>query len=210
MIKLWRGGRSRGLVLRGKLSILLLLSLSAVCGLVIYFHGKTVSYFLRPIWDTPPKAFQVYCASPSVSHQLRLPTVLSPLFCYSVAGIPSSSTGSVALCEELCQGLMDYGNLCASQTWTSLDAYYARELFFFILCYWQKYLLMSFMLCNHCVCRSSHTIMPKTFPWLIYVSSMAGVFAQILAGSLMQSCLAMRLICWKSVCRYFISFSSID
>jgi hypothetical protein len=27
---------------------------------------------------------------------------------------------------------------------------------------------------------------------------------------LMQSCLAMRLICWKSVCRYFISFSSID
>jgi beta-1,4-mannosyl-glycoprotein beta-1,4-N-acetylglucosaminyltransferase len=59
MIKLWRGGRSRGLVLRRKLSILLLLCLSAICGLVIYFHGKTVSYFLRPIWDTPPKPFQV-------------------------------------------------------------------------------------------------------------------------------------------------------
>ncbi len=38
-----------------------------------------------------------------------LPTVLSPLFCCSVAGIPSSSTGSVALCEEVCQDLMDYG-----------------------------------------------------------------------------------------------------
>jgi beta-1,4-mannosyl-glycoprotein beta-1,4-N-acetylglucosaminyltransferase len=59
MIKLWRGGRSRGLVLRRKLSILLLLCLSAIGGLVIYFHGKTVSYFLRPIWDTPPKPFQV-------------------------------------------------------------------------------------------------------------------------------------------------------
>jgi hypothetical protein len=38
-----------------------------------------------------------------------LPTVLSPLFCCSVAGIPSSSRGSVALCEEVCQGLTDYG-----------------------------------------------------------------------------------------------------
>ncbi len=86
-------------------------------------------------------------------------------------------------------------NLCASQMWTSLDAYYAREFFFFILCYWQKYLLMSFMLCNHCVGRSFHTIMQKTFLWLVCVSSMAGVFARILAGFLMQSCLAMRLIC---------------
>ncbi len=67
-----------------------------------------------------------------------------------------------------------------------------------------------FMLCNCCVCRSFHTIMQKTFLWLICVSSMAGVFARILAGSLMQSCLAMRLICWKSVYRYFFSFASID
>ncbi len=79
IIKLWWGGRSWGLVLRGKLSILLLLCLSAVCGLAIYFHGKTVSYFLWPIWDTPPKPFQVYCASPSVSHQCGF-QLFSPLY----------------------------------------------------------------------------------------------------------------------------------
>ncbi len=94
----------------------------------------------------------------------------------------------------VCQGLM-----------IMLERY-----FFFILCYWQKYMLMPFVLCNRCVCRSFHTIMQKTFLWLVCVSSMAGVFARILAGFLMQSCLAMRLICWKSVYRYFFSFASID
>jgi hypothetical protein len=38
---------------------LLLLFLIAICVPVIFFNYTTISYLLRPIWDSPPKPFQV-------------------------------------------------------------------------------------------------------------------------------------------------------
>ncbi|KAH8971241.1 hypothetical protein BDL97_02G131000 [Sphagnum fallax] len=39
---------------------LLLLFLIAICVPVIFFNYTTISYLLRPIWDSPPKPFQLH------------------------------------------------------------------------------------------------------------------------------------------------------
>jgi beta-1,4-mannosyl-glycoprotein beta-1,4-N-acetylglucosaminyltransferase len=38
-------------------ALLLLFVMIPTCALGIYFHGQKLSYFLRPMWDTPPKPF---------------------------------------------------------------------------------------------------------------------------------------------------------
>lgn len=57
----WKGGRQ--LRLRSSSwclkAFLLFLCALAVVVPVVFFHYSTISYFLRPIWDTPPKPFQV-------------------------------------------------------------------------------------------------------------------------------------------------------
>ncbi len=140
---------------------------------------------------------------------MRLPTVLSPLFCCSVAGIPSSSTGSVALCEEVCQGLMDYG-ICVlpkcEPHWMLImpESYFSS---FFVTGRNARWCLSY---CAIAVCAGHSTLLCRkhffgSFVWAPWLESLHKS-----SLSLMPSCLAMRLICWKSICRYFFSFSSID
>ncbi|XP_047958964.1 uncharacterized protein LOC125204361 [Salvia hispanica] len=38
-------------------ALLFLFVLIPTCGLVIYVHGQKITYFLRPLWESPPKSF---------------------------------------------------------------------------------------------------------------------------------------------------------
>lgn len=55
---------------------LLALLLLPACVVVLFYHGHKISYFLRPIWDTPPRPFtripHYYAENASMEHLCRL------------------------------------------------------------------------------------------------------------------------------------------
>jgi hypothetical protein len=70
----------------------LLLFLIAICVPVIFFNYTTISYLLRPIWDSPPKPFQV-------SFCLRLCLCLPVFLCLFVSS--SHSADSIPLVDHM-------------------------------------------------------------------------------------------------------------
>jgi hypothetical protein len=90
------GGRRRYRSLttlrRARPRCLLLLFLIAICVPVIFFNYTTISYLLRPIWDSPPKPFQV-------SFCLRLCLCLPVFLCLFVSS--SHSADPIPLVDHM-------------------------------------------------------------------------------------------------------------